>query len=296
MLIPFHDDNPLKRWPIVTIVIIAANVAGMLYVSGLDMADQARLYATYGFVPARLGQLADPAKVVEVKLNPMNDPAWPPNKPEVVKLEAHGGEIILSLLTTMFLHGGWLHLLGNMWFFWIFGNNIEDRLGSLFFTIFYVIGGLIASAMQWAMTPAGGADVPIVGASGAVAVILGAYAVTYPTARVRTLVILFIITIIELPALVVLGVWFLFQIVPAMMELNANAAAEGVAWWAHIGGFIAGLVIMPFLSAGTPEPKEDWEGEAKRQFQFGSGTGDGQYPTYTRQPPASSEGIRWEDK
>jgi membrane associated rhomboid family serine protease len=145
----------------------------------------------------------------------------------------------------MFLHGGWLHLLGNMWFLWIFGNNVEDRLGSLLFIVLYLVGGLMASAAYWMTDP--GSRVPVIGASGAVAAVLGAYAITWPWARVRTLVILIIfITLVDVPAVFFLGIWFVLQVFSGMGSFHHEAGA-GVAWWAHIGGFLAGMVLMPLF-------------------------------------------------
>ena len=157
----------------------------------------------------------------------------------------------------MFLHGSWLHLLGNMWFLYLFGNNVEDRLGPLPYLILYLGGGLIASGSHWMFEPH--STIPVIGASGAVAVILGAYTIAWPWARVQTLVfLLFFVTIIEVPALVVNGVWFIGQLVAGQESLR-RATAGGVAWWAHVGGFIAGALLMPLFSAlfsrDNPQPK-----------------------------------------
>jgi hypothetical protein len=156
----------------------------------------------------------------------------------------------------MFLHGNWLHFGGNMWFLWIFGNNIEDRLGHFGFPLFYTVGGFFALACQWINDP--GSTIPAIGASGAVAAVLGAYAITFPTAQVRTLVVLVvIITVVDLPALIVLGAWFIVQLLSATGALDLGMAG-GVAWWAHIGGFVAGLVLMPLFTAGAGAAEDDW--------------------------------------
>ncbi|HEY6564175.1 MAG TPA: rhomboid family intramembrane serine protease, partial [Pirellulaceae bacterium] len=171
------------------------------------------------------------------QLGPERFLVLPPSKPE----------IIASIFTAMFLHGNWMHLLGNMWFLWLFGNNIEDRLGHTKYLLLYLLGGVFATAVHWAMSPAAAMVQPLIGASGAVAVVLGAYAVTFPHANVRTLVfILIFITVVDLPALIVLGAWFVIQVVN-----GAYARPEfgnTVAWWAHAGGFLAGVIVMPFLS------------------------------------------------
>jgi membrane associated rhomboid family serine protease len=170
----------------------------------------------------------------------------------VVPLEANPGQIVLSWFTAMFLHGGWLHLIGNMWFLVIFGNNVEDRLGHGVYLLLYLLGGLAAAAFHWAGAPSSMA--PVIGASGAVAAILGAYAITWPWARVHTLIFLFIfITVVDFPALLVLGVWFLTQLFNATQQ--TMGMGENVAWWAHVGGFVAGAFLMPLLSAlVVPEP------------------------------------------
>ena len=151
-----------------------------------------------------------------------------------------------GLLGYMWLHGGFFHLLGNMWFLWIFGNNVEDRLGGGLYLTIYLLGGVLASGCHWMFQQ--GSPVPVIGASGAVAAILGAYAVTWPWARVHTLVFLFFfVTIIDLPALLVLGVWFIGQLLSGLGQGQGEAA--GVAWWAHIGGFLAGMLLMPLLES-----------------------------------------------
>jgi membrane associated rhomboid family serine protease len=140
-----------------------------------------------------------------------------------------------------------MHLLSNMWFLWLFGNNVEDRLGAFFYLFLYLLGGLIASAMHWAIDPT--STIPVIGASGAIAAVLGAYAVTWPWARVSCLVVLVVfVTIIDVPALLVLGVWFVAQVLSGQEALR-HAGGGGVAWWAHVGGFLAGMALMPPLNA-----------------------------------------------
>jgi membrane associated rhomboid family serine protease len=145
----------------------------------------------------------------------------------------------------MFLHGSLLHLLGNLWFLYLFGNNVEDRLGPGRFLFLYLLGGVSASLSHWLADP--GSQVPVIGASGAVAAILGAYTVTWPWARVYTLVFLFIfVTVIEVPALLVNGIWFLGQIFAGE---QARGGSGGVAWWAHVGGFLTGAALMFVLNS-----------------------------------------------
>lgn len=259
MFFPFHDDNPTVRAPVATVGLIVLNVLAFVYVSRLPAQQQQDVVYHRGFVPKRVKQLTQPVVVpvkapAQIPLGRMPDGRLIVREGvKTIRFPPDRGEILMSLLTCMFLHGGWLHLLGNMWFLWIFGNNVEDRLGRLLFLLVYLGGGIVASACHWAMTPT--PDVPVIGASGAVATVLGAYAITWPWARVHTLVFFFIfITVIDIPALVVLGVWFAGQLLSGVQTLG-NAAATGVAWWAHIGGFTAGVVLMPLLSSMVAAPK-----------------------------------------
>jgi membrane associated rhomboid family serine protease len=152
------------------------------------------------------------------------------------------------VFVAMFLHGGWLHIGGNMLFLWVFGNNVEDRLGRMLFIAFYLLGGVAASALQLAFDPS--SAVPSLGASGAVAAVLGAYLVMFPRARVVTLVILFFfITAVELPAVLVLGAWFVLQLFSGVGGLGAQVNG-GVAYWAHVGGFVFGLAVTALFFRG----------------------------------------------
>jgi membrane associated rhomboid family serine protease len=147
---------------------------------------------------------------------------------------------LLSIFVAMFLHGGWLHIGGNMLFLWVFGNNVEDRLGYLVYPIFYVMGGLAAAGLQIAFAP--DSTIPSLGASGAIGAVLGAYAVLFPNARVTTLVIFFFITVVQIRAIFVLGAWFLLQLLSGAGELGTNVNG-GVAYWAHVGGFGFGALV-----------------------------------------------------
>ena len=157
------------------------------------------------------------------------------------------------MFTSMFLHGGWLHLLGNMLFLWIFGNNVEDRLGSIPFLLFYLVGGIAAALTQVVIDPH--STVPLVGASGAIAAALGAYIVLFPGARILSLVFLgFFYQLLEVPAIVVLGFWFALQLVNGFAAFGAETAQGGVAFFAHIGGFVFGLAVgllLRVVGAGT---------------------------------------------
>ena len=245
MLFPFHDDVPTQRVPLVLIGLIAMNVVVSLWMWDLTPIEEDMVAFRWGFVPARVHQFFD-RKPIDVQLEQGDVAPWPwAPPPKILRLPPVRWQILLSLVTCMFLHGGWLHLIGNMWFLWIFGDNVEDRLGHVPFLLFYLLGGMLASAAHWLADPS--SRMPMIGASGAIATILGAYAITWPWARIRTLVfLLFFITVVELPALVVLGLWFLFQIGAAAK--GQAGAGQSVAWWAHVGGFLAGLLLMPMLS------------------------------------------------
>jgi membrane associated rhomboid family serine protease len=251
MFFPFRDDNPTVRTPWVTYAVVALNVAALLWLSHLPDRQQMTAVYRWGFVPARIRQLSDkqPIKVVVSEL--VQHPLFGVGveRQRTFWLAPDPSRTLLSLLTCMFLHGGWLHLLGNMWFLWLFGNNVEDRLGHLPYLGLYLLGGLTASVSHWVGLPTSTA--PVIGASGAVATVLGAYAITWPWARVRTLVfLLFFITVLDVPALLVLGVWFLTQVVNAVQGGGAGVT-ESVAWWAHVGGFVAGLILMPIFNAAV---------------------------------------------
>ena len=219
-MIPLRDDNPAQRVPFVTRAIIVANV--IVFVYELSLADgMNELLRDWGVVPGRLFAALTGETSLPVELS--------------------------TLVTSLFLHGGWLHLIGNMWYLWIFGDNVEDRFGHVGYLLFYLAAGMVAGVVQYATNPA--STLPTVGASGAIAGVLGAYAVAYPTARVVTLVpIFFFIQIMALPALVVLGLWFVLQFFSGALTLAASVSG-GVAFWAHVGGFAFGALAM--LLAGA---------------------------------------------
>lgn len=254
-MFPLYDNNPHRRVPWFTLLIIAVNVAVMFWEASLPQQALERVVAHYGFVPQRVEQLSDPNLVVNVQIRQQ---AAPQN---AVQLKADPEQIYTSMFTMMFLHGGWWHLISNMWFLWIFGNNIEDRLGHWIFLCFYLLGGWVALACHYVSMP--GDTTPVIGASGAVAAVLGAYAVTFPHAKVRTLVFVFLV---DLPAMLLLALWFLQQLLEGLGMLGGGGRVVDVAWWAHIGGFIAGMFLMPILALGAPPPDQDWQAEAESQF------------------------------
>jgi hypothetical protein len=283
-MFPFADTIPTRHWAVVTYIIVAINLVVLLWLESLPPQQQELVTARWGFVPARIAQLSDPQKVVEVQIG-QQALRWGPKiivLPRVISLPAQPQQILLSSVTCMFLHGGWWHLIGNMWFLLLFGDNIEDRLGHLLYPVFYFLGGLAATTAHWAMDPT--SSMPIIGASGAIAAVLGAYAVTFPHARIKALVILIVfVTIIELPAYVFLVFWFGIQLFSGLGALGGQMGG-GVAWWAHVGGFIVGAAMMPLFSLLAPHEQlevlpadENWN----RQHGFDSHRpGDPQEPRW----------------
>lgn len=227
-MFPYRDENPGILTPVVTVAIIAANLAVWLVVQGTGQeAPLARSVCELGLVPADLL-----GRAVEGTTFPIG-----PGMVCVVE----PGTPWRTLVTSMFLHGGWLHLLGNLWFLWVFGNNVEDAMGHARFAGFYLLCGLAAAMAQVVVDP--GSLIPMVGASGAISGVMGAYAVLYPRVRIHTLVVLVVLFFrVSLPAWVMLGYWFLLQLAGTGVE-----QVGGVAFWAHAGGFLAGaLLIFPF--------------------------------------------------
>lgn len=217
-MFPLRDSAPSRRFPWVTLALIAANVAAFAWQLGAG--EQATL--ALALVPAEVVRAVDQVGPATLTLG--------------------------TLLTSMFLHGGLLHLGSNMWFLWIFGDNVEDRFGRLGFLLFYLTCGLAAALGQVAVDPR--SAIPVVGASGAIGGVLGAYLWFFPRARILTVVpIFFFLQFVELPALVFLGLWFVLQAV------YSAAGVEGVAWWAHIAGFGAGLVLGVGRSLVSPAPR-----------------------------------------
>jgi len=221
-VIPLRDTVPSRTAPLVTVGLIAVNVLVFLHEKTLGP-YLPQLIQHYGLVPhtfvhwgEQFGSPLDPAR-------------------------------FLPLFTSMFWHGGWLHLIGNMLYLWIFGDNVEDRLGHGRFLFFYVGCGLVAALTQVALSP--DSTVPTVGASGAIAGVLGAYLISFPRSRVVTLIPIIIIPwIVEIPAVLYLVAWFLLQVLSGVASLGQGEALGGVAWWAHIGGFVAGMLGVGVLA------------------------------------------------
>jgi membrane associated rhomboid family serine protease len=260
-MFPLYDLNPHRRFPWVTVLIILANIVVMLF-EGIEPSEQT-LYR-YGFIPKRVTEMRTGKPVVVHPLRINRAGKVLPGPP--IQLNSNPTDVYLTFLTAMFLHGSWIHLGMNMWMLWIFGNNVEDRLGWLMYICFYLVGGLVGSICQWAADPQ--STMPMIGASGAVAAVLGGYAITYPKAMVKTLIFFGLILFVDLPALLVLGVWFLLQMAAGLNIFRDLMGGEHVAFWAHIGGFVAGIVLMPILGLGASPADVDWKREAQELFRF----------------------------
>jgi membrane associated rhomboid family serine protease len=224
-VIPLRDAKPTRRTPVVTLALIALCTVTfgyeLLVLAQGGEAALNELFETRGLVPAEVVAAIGSG-------NPLSEP-------------------VLDVFTSMFLHAGWLHLLGNMLFLWIFGANVEDRVGRIRFLLAFLVGGVVADAAQILSNPTSGA--PMIGASGAIAAVLGAYLVLFPRARIQSLVYLgFFYQLIAVPALIVLGFWFLLQVADGIGSLGPTTVVDGgVAVFAHIGGFVAGaLLALPY--------------------------------------------------
>jgi membrane associated rhomboid family serine protease len=248
-MIPISDENPTLRTPIVTILLLLALGLVWVFVQGAGLNDLALAASVcnLGLVPGEITGRADVGLQI-----PMGE-----NLACVVDADPIN---VLTPLTSMFLHGGWGHILGNGLFLWIFGNNVEDSMGRFRYVVFYLLCGLAAAAAQVLVSPS--SPVPMVGASGAISGVLGAYLILYPRVRVKMLVFLFIfVTIITVPAWVMLLWWIGVQLLsglPQLTSLRPDVSA-GVAFWAHIGGFVAGVVLVKFFENRELVRARTWE-------------------------------------
>ncbi len=272
-MIPLRDDNPTRRLPVITLGIIVLNVLAFVlweptFASGPGAEQRQQ---TFFFCDAEipweishqtsLGQGGETARQeIATQFGESEGQAASDQR----YLAAHCGYKVWwqSVFTAMFLHGGWLHIGGNMLFLWVFGNNVEDKLGRIFYPLFYLAAGVVATLAQLAVSV--NSVVPSLGASGAIAGVLGAYIVMFPRRRVLTLIIFFLITFVYLPAFVVLGAWFVLQVFSGLGQLGSRVnAGSGVAFWAHIGGFAFGAVLALLffpkerLGIRPPPPRPD---------------------------------------
>ena len=235
-MFPINDNNPTRITPFVTYALIAINILVFINELSLTQPQLEQFFHLYAVVPREL----------TANLNgiPVNQPVPEP----------------LTLITSQFLHGGFAHLFGNMLFLWIFGNNIEDQLGHVKYLIFYLVCGILAALSQWFFSTQSG--IPALGASGAIAGVLGAYILRFPRARVRTLLFLGpFITFPDIPAIFFLGIWFLQQALYGVASLNVESTIGmengGVAYWAHIGGFVFGAILGPLLGLFSSDSRSD---------------------------------------
>ncbi len=229
-MFPYRDDNPTLRTPVVTVGLIALNVAAWVLIQGMGANPQlTQSVCQLGLIP---GEFLNRIPVgTEVRLGPYT------------RCILGYGPVWLTPFSSMFLHGGWFHLIGNMWFLWLFGNNVEDSMGRIRYFLFYLLCGLAAAATQTFLQP--NSAVPMVGASGAISGVMGAYVILYPRVQVHMLVVLVIfVTRIVVPAYLMLGYWFLLQLLGGTTSLRAEG---GVAFWAHVGGFLGGAVLVPLF-------------------------------------------------
>ena len=212
-MIPLYDTIRPRQFPFINWLLILANAAAFWYELQLGESALQSFIFTWGLVPAKLMS------------NPESE--WQ------------------TIFSSMFLHGGWFHILSNMWVLYIFGDNVEDRVGSLRYLIFYLLSGIAAAFLQIFVMQ--GSSVPMIGASGAIAGVLGAYLISFPRSRIAGLVpILFIFTIIEIPAVLFLIFWFISQLYSGLFAMQ-GASSSGIAWWAHIGGFVFGFIMVSFF-------------------------------------------------
>jgi membrane associated rhomboid family serine protease len=219
-MFPLYDTVRSRSFPIITLTLILANALAFLYELRMDPATLEDFIFTWGLIPARL--LSDSSNT------------W------------------TTIFSSMFLHGGWFHILNNMWVLFIFGDNVEAGMGKIRYLIFYLLSGVAAGLLQTYVLPS--SLVPMIGASGAVAGVLGAYLILFPRSRIASLVpILFIFTIVEIPAILFLIFWFLSQLYSGWFSIQGGGES-GIAWWAHIGGFLFGLIMVSLCRKRTPYP------------------------------------------
>jgi membrane associated rhomboid family serine protease len=227
-MLPLSDpDIRTRRFPIITISLITLCALFFIYELALDELDRTLFFYKFGLIPAELTQgvsysfLRSPVGLLDIA-TPFPD--W------------------VTMFTSMFLHADWMHFLSNMLYLWVFGNTIENRFGHIAYLLFYLGAGLAASWTQIAFDTQ--SEVPTIGASGAIAGVLGAYFLLYPFSQIRTLVVYIFITFVRIPAVLLLGFWFILQFVGGLGSLGPSSQTGGVAYWAHIGGFVAGLIVV----------------------------------------------------
>ena len=259
-MFPYKDENPTFHPTIVTWALVGLNVAVWVLVQGMGSEPMlTRSVCQLGLIPGELlGRLAEGS---QIRLGPTASCQI-------------GAPNLVTPVTSMFLHGGWLHLLGNMMFLWVFGDNVEDSMGHGRFVVFYLLCGLAAAGAQMAINP--GSPVPMVGASGAIGGVMGAYVVLYPKARIRVLIFFGLIFTIVVPAYFMLGYWFLLQLLGGLPSIGQGGGGGGVAFWAHIGGFVAGALAIS-LFKDPQRVAQHRQGVARMRGKWGRYHGGGRY-------------------
>lgn len=246
-MFPIRDDNPQLYVPFVTIFIIALNGCAWVFLQGLGREPVLTWsVCSFGLIPGDLFNNVDMRQLSQHLPCPID-----------------GQGTWLTVVTAMFMHGSWLHIIGNMWFLWIFGGNVEDSMGHVRFAVFYILCGIAAAALQIAANTT--SPVPMVGASGAIGGVMGAYIMLYPRVHVHMLLFLgFFVTTFAIPAVYMLGYWIIVQFLSGLM--SAEASGGGVAFWAHVGGFAAGAVLVLFFKDNRLLAKHPYHGwRQKRQ-------------------------------
>src|SRR5215207_1665563 len=224
-MLPLYDTVRSRKFPLINLILILANVLAFLYEAQMDPSTLKGFIFTWGLIPINL--LSDPSS------------AW------------------TNIFTSMFLHGGWFHIINNMWVLFIFGDNVEARMGGIRYLIFYLLGGTVAGLLQTYVLPS--SEDPMIGASGAVAGVLGAYLILFPRSRIASLVpILFIFTLIEIPSFIFLLFWFVSQLYSGLFAIQGGGTS-GIAWWAHLGGFIFGVIMVSFFTIKRRTVYTGWQ-------------------------------------
>ena len=268
-MIPLRDRNPTRRFPILTIGLLVANVVifALWQPSFGSEEEQFEFFLCNAEIPYEVTNqetLAEGGAEARAAIEEDFGSGFGPVIQDFTRERCPDKSWLLSVFVAMFLHGGIVHIAGNMLFLWVFGNNVEDRLGYLVYPLFYVMGGVAAAALQIAFDP--NSAVPNLGASGAIGAILGAYAVMYPHARVTTLVIFFFITAVEVPAWILLGLWFALQVFSGGGgDIDGGG---GVAYWAHVGGFVFGAVVAWLFYRGGGDRRFEPYGIPRRPDAF----------------------------
>ncbi len=243
-MIPLYDSTVRRRkFPVVNIALIVVNSLVFLYELTLGGIDRDIFFFTFGLMPVELTQ------GISFQVLPLRDALGNVVELKDIETPFHTWG---TVFTSMFMHGGFMHFIGNMLFLWVFGDNVEERLGHVKYLLFYVAAGVAAAWAQIGIDL--DSQIPMIGASGAISGVLGAYLMLYPYNRITTLVIFVFITVIQLPALLVLGAWFLLQLVNGLGSIGTFSSGAGVAYMAHIGGFGAGMVLMALYKFLTGEP------------------------------------------